>query len=110
MGTSVIPITAGTARTLQADYIDTIRGRLKAVSGFIVEDSVHDAKLFMEIGTMLGGRGREFRQQVLASGYIGSTSCINWTGDIAIEETEEIYVYLWSSAAATVIVRVKSEK
>lgn len=109
MGTAVIPATTGTTRTLQDEYIANLRGRLKAVSAFIVEDTIHDGKIFVELGTMLGGHGREFRQQILASGYIGSTSGINWTGDIAIEETEEVYIYIWSSSAATLIARAKTE-
>lgn len=109
MGTSTIPVTTGTTRTLQAEYISSLRGRLKAVSVFVVEPATHDARIFVETGSMMGGRGREFRQQILASGYIGSTSSVNWTGDIGIEETEEVYVYIWSSVAATLVLRIKTE-
>lgn len=109
MGTAELPLTTGTARTMQAEYIQLYAGRLKAVSAFIVEADVHDAKIFVELGTMLGGQGLEYRQQVLASGYVGSTAGINWTGDIPIEPTEEIYVHAWASAAATLKVRAKTE-
>jgi hypothetical protein len=109
MGTSTIPLLTGTTRTLQAEYIQNLRGRLKAVSATVIDDDVHDARIFCEIGTMLGGRGREFRDQVLASGYIGSTSNVSWTGDIGVVETEEVYIYLWASAVASVILRVKTE-
>jgi hypothetical protein len=109
MGTSTIPVTTGTTRTLQTEYISNLRGRLKAVSATVGNDTVHDGKIYCEIGTMLGGRTRVHRDQVLASGYIGSTSAVSWTGDIPIVDTEEVYIYLWASVAASVNLRVKTE-
>lgn len=109
MGTSTIPLTSGTTRTLQPEYIDNLRGRLKAVTAFVIESTIPDADLFVQIGTMLGGRGSEFRQNVLASGYIGSTTGVNWTGNIPIQETEIVYIWLWSSTAASVLLRVETE-
>ena len=109
MGTSTIPLTAGTSRTLQAEYIDNLRGRLKAVTAVVVESTIPDADLFVQVGTMMGGLGSEFRQNVLASGYIGSTTGVNWTGDVPIQETEVVYIWLWSSTAANVLLRVETE-
>lgn len=109
MGTSTIPTTTGTTRTLQPEYIANLRGRLLAVSAFIVEATVKDADIYVQIGTMLGGQGREFRQAVLASGYLGSTTGVNWTGDVPIQETEEVYIYVWSSTASTLILRIETE-
>ena len=109
MGTSTIPVTTGTTRALHADYIQNLRGRLKAVSAFVIETSCHDARIFCQVGTMMGGRGSEFRQNILAHGYIGSTTGINWTGDVPIQETEEVYIWLWPSSAQTVLLRIETE-
>jgi len=109
MGTSTIPVTTGTTRTLQPEYIGTLRGRLNAVSAFVVGVSCQDARIFVQIGTMLGGRGSEFRQNVLASGYLGSTTGVSWQGDIPIQETEEVYIWIWASSLQTLILRVETQ-
>jgi hypothetical protein len=109
MGTATIPVTATATRAKQEVFIPNLRGRLLAVSAFPIETTIHDARIFAEVGTILPQHQPEHRQMVLASGYIGSTSAISWTGDIPIDPLEEVYLYLWSSVAAHIICRIKTQ-
>lgn len=109
MGTSTIPVTTGNTRTLQAEYIASVRGRITSVSAFVIEATISDAQIYTQIGTMLGGRGREFRKKILAAGYLGSTTAVSWDGSLPLQETEEVYVYIWASTAASFILRIDTE-
>jgi hypothetical protein len=106
MGTATIPVTTLADRSKQAVYVPSLRGRLYAASAFILDTDIHEPDIFVELGTIGPEHTEAHRSIVLASGYISSTASVTWTGALPLGPTDEAYIYIWSSSAATLLFRV----
>lgn len=85
-------LTSTTPHTPVVVYRGAETGRLKSICANLFVTTYPVASLWIEVGTMLGGRGEEFITAVFYSGYASHRIKALWIGDYPLSPYEEIYV------------------
>lgn len=99
MGISVKNVTATvdfvrTTITIPIDAVD-----ITAIAALPLGTTEGPTAIFAELGIMAGGTNLENRAIILASGYIGDSAGISWTGKLAGLPEQYAYLSIWSSTA-----------
>lgn len=102
MGASQIIIATGTALSRQEAFLITETGVLHSAAVISDELAPRPGQVWAEYGIMIGGRRVENRQAILGQGYVGTNSSLGWSGNIPLQPTMEIYLFIWSSIAFNV--------
>jgi hypothetical protein len=90
-------------------YRATERGRLKSIACGYEAISPDWGRLYVMIGTMLGGLGLEYMTALFYQGYISIRHFGFWTGDYPFDSYEDVFVWGYSSVARTVRIVGKVE-
>lgn len=101
MPSNVSNLTA-TADRVQTIAIIPIDGtNIISLGALSVTAGISPVSAFAEIGILEGGELYANRIAVLAQGYIGASSSINWSGEHNGESQQFAYLSIWSNAANT---------
>lgn len=110
MGISVKNVTATTnfvrsTITIPIDAVD-----ITALSALPLGTTEDPTAIFAELGIMAGGTGQENRAIILASGYMGNSAGITWTGKLTGLPEQFAYLSIWSKTANEARLALHSEK
>lgn len=92
MGQFSLSITPTSPLIFTSAFRGTERGRLKSLAVATLGLDFIWGRMFLEVGTVIGGRTDEYKVAVFYSGYLSGNNTFLWTGDYPFEAAEEIYV------------------
>lgn len=110
MGYTTISVKGDLLRTRVEGYHILDKGRLRALSAMHQIEAAEPFQTYVEFGISKSDGNFKQRIVALASGYIGGTNPISWTGDIPMQPEMALYLFVWSSAAATIKLGVVTEE
>ena len=87
-------LTASADRWLSVATIDIDGVRIAGASVISLTSGNSPASAYVEIGIMAGGISVTNRVAILASGYVGESSPLTWTGRITGDPSQFLYVHV----------------
>lgn len=109
MGINVANITATIdfVRSTVTIPIDAVK--ITALAALPLGSTGGPASVYAELGIMAGGTGLENRAIILASGYMGESAGISWSGMLDGLPEQFAYLSIWSSTANEARLTLHSE-
>jgi len=102
-------LTATVDRVLTVGTIDIDGVHIVGASVISLTPDNGPASAFVEIGVMAGGTALTNRVAVLASGYVGDSSPLTWTGRITGDPSQFLYMHVRADAADSYRLSLVSE-
>ena len=97
----VSPSTAGEG------YRGAETGHLRSVAVSFRGPLIDFGRVYVQVGSMLGGRGTEYVVAMFINAYVSNKFFPGWTGDYPFSPYEEIFVRAWANTSRTVRVMGK---
>ena len=92
MAQFILTVTPTSPATFTTAYRTTERGRLKSVAAAAYGVDLPWGGYFIQVGTMLGGRGDDCITAFFYSGLLSQNNTMLWTGDYPFDPWEEFFV------------------
>lgn len=91
-------VTAAANRVKSSVFIPIEHQIIKSACVLDIESANQPNDAYVIIGLMEGGTTHQNKICILASGYVGASSIIGWTGSIPITVDAHVYADIYSSA------------
>jgi hypothetical protein len=109
MASFTITVTPNSAITPVEGYRVSELGRLKSVAVVFVGPTTDWGRVYVQVGSMVGGRGMDYVGAMFYNGYVSRKHLGMWNGDYPFDPYEEIFVYAWAMTTRTIRVTGKIE-
>lgn len=105
-----ISVDGSSVRSLAVNTLTIENGYLNSLGTSIQDDPGESAQSFVQVGISNGPTMPGDEVCILAQGYIGGNSQIQWSGRLPLQPDMRIFIKLWSSVGATVKLHAITEQ